>query len=267
MKLNDILTVLEDLTPLHYAEGWDNVGLIVGDPAAEVSRVLVTVDYSSGVAEEARALGAELVVAYHPPMFEAVKRVPHTALWADAVRRGIALYSMHTALDVAAGGTNDFLADVCGVASSGRRALRPHVARGGGAAPPLSPEIGLGRIGDVAPATIGALIGRLKTALGLAHVLAAGSLDAPVSRVAVAAGAGGELLADAIRGRAELFVTGEIRHHDALNAVRRGVAVVATLHSNSERAAVKAYAAKLAKRLEGVSVATSEADADPFVVA
>lgn len=264
MKLTDVLSILDRLAPLRYAESWDNVGLLVGDPAADIQRVLVTVDYSTLVADEARAHGAELVVAYHPPMFAPVKRVPHDALWADAVRRGIALYSPHTALDVALEGTNDFLADACGVVASGRCPLRPFAAKPGSSEPE---GIGLGRVGDIAPEPLGKVIERLKPALGLDHVLVAGALDKVVSRVAVAAGAGGELLGDAVRSRAELFVTGEIRHHDALSALLRGVAVVATMHSNSERAAVKAYASRIARELDGVTVLSSERDADPFVVA
>ncbi|MBX3263832.1 MAG: Nif3-like dinuclear metal center hexameric protein [Labilithrix sp.] len=264
MKLTDVLRTLDELAPLRYAESWDNVGLLVGDPEATVGRVLVTVDYSSLVAEEARALGAELVVAYHPPMFAPVKRVPHEALWADAIRRGIALYSPHTALDVAVGGTNDFLADACGVEKGRRRPLRAFAAKPGA---PEPDGIGLGRVGAIEPSPLQDVVTRLKPALGLEYVLVAGSLDKVVSRVAVAAGAGGELLGEAAREGADLFVTGEIRHHDALSAVRRGVAVVATLHSNSERQAVRAFASRLAPRLAPIEVVASERDADPFVVA
>jgi dinuclear metal center YbgI/SA1388 family protein len=264
MQLDAVLQVLETIAPLRYAESWDNVGLLVGDPGAPIARILVTVDYSSQVAEEARVRGAELVVAYHPPIFAAVKRVPHGAPWAEAVRRGIALYSMHTALDVARGGTNDFLADACGIAEPGRRALRLHVPSAGA---PEAEGIGLGRVGDITPEALSRVVARIKDALGLEYVLVAGPRDAVISRIAVAAGAGGELLGEACRQRAELFVTGEIRHHDALAAVARGVAVVATLHSNSERAAIRAYAARLGRRLEGVTVLASESDADPFRVA
>jgi dinuclear metal center YbgI/SA1388 family protein len=266
MKLNDVIKVLEELAPLRYAESWDNVGLLVGDPDAEITRVLVTVDYSGAVADEARSRGAELVIAYHPPMFAPVKRVPHAALWADAVRRGIALFSPHTALDVALGGTNDFLADACAVVKQGRHALRAFASKN-----PNVPEpdgIGLGRVGDVEPEALSKVVARLKPALGLDYVMvAAGSLDALVTRVAVAAGAGGELLNDAMRERADLFVTGEIRHHDALSAVRRGMAVIATLHSNSERAAVKAYASRLSTKLTDLMIVASESDADPFIFA
>jgi dinuclear metal center YbgI/SA1388 family protein len=274
MLLADVLTVLDELAPLRYAESWDNVGLLVGDPAAEITKVLVTVDYTADVAMEAVAGGASLVVAYHPPIFAAVKRVPHHALWADALRRGIALYSPHTALDVARDGTNDFLADACRVDIPSRLALRPFSSgasssesrsgAGGGRAEPGG--IGLGRVGNAPVMQRSELVTHLKRELELAYVLVAGPLDVPVTRIAVAAGAGGELLEDAVRAGAEVFVTGEVRHHDALAAARRGVTVIATLHSNSERAAVRAYAARLGARLEGVPVTTSLADADPFVV-
>jgi dinuclear metal center YbgI/SA1388 family protein len=265
MKLRDVLTELEELAPLRYAESWDNVGLLVGDPRAEIATVLVTVDYTAEVAAEAVAAGATLVVAYHPPLFAAVKRVPHDAVWADAIRRDIALYSPHTALDVALGGTNDFLADACGVSATDRSALREHAAaaKAGRTEPP---GIGLGRVGPVDGTSRRELVARVKEKLGLAYVLVSGPLDGEATRVAVAAGAGGELLGDAMRAGADVFVTGEIRHHDALSAARRGVTVLATLHSNSERAAVAAYAARLGARLAGVRVMTSATDADPFII-
>ncbi|HEY8078874.1 MAG TPA: Nif3-like dinuclear metal center hexameric protein [Labilithrix sp.] len=256
MRVEDALRILDSLAPLRYAASWDNVGLLVGDPSAEVARVLVTVDYSGAVADEAVALGASLVVAYHPPLFSAVKRIPHDALWADALRRGIALYSMHTALDCVRGGTNDVLADACGIAV--RAPLQP-IAE--------SPEEGQGRVGDVVSDSRSRreIIAGLKAAFALDRVMVAGPLDSPARRVAVAAGAGGELLEPAIRAGAELFVTGELRHHDALSAARRGVTTVATLHSNSERAGVRAFAARLATALAPLEVKTSLADADPFV--
>jgi putative NIF3 family GTP cyclohydrolase 1 type 2 len=106
----------------------------------------------------------------------------------------------------------------------------------------------------------------VKSQLGLEYVLVSGPLDATTARVAGAAGAGGELLEDAIRAGADMCVPGEIRHHDALSAARRGVTIVATLHSNSERAAVRAYASRLGARLAGIPVVVSDADRDPFSV-
>ncbi len=363
MRVREVVDVLERIAPLRYAESWDNVGLLVGDRDAEVTRVLVTVDYTEAVAEETARASATMVVAYHPPIFGAVKRVPHAAPWAEAIRRGIALYSMHTALDVVHGGTNDVLADACGVSPEERRPLRVHAgkdaelklvtfvpeadlervsealfAAGAGrigayakcsfrspgkgtffgeegtnpavgergkletvdeirletvvatkqlsavvsalraahpyeepafdlvrlAAPPEG--VGLGRVGRISEVPRSELVERVKKAFGLGHVLVAGPLEEPAKRVAVAAGAGGELLEDAANARADVFVTGEVRHHDAIAAVRRGMTVIAMLHSNSERHAVRAFGEKLRAELTGASVVLSEADRDPFAI-
>jgi dinuclear metal center YbgI/SA1388 family protein len=260
MNTRDVLTVLESMAPLRWAANWDNVGLIVGDPCAEIERILVTVDYGADVADEAYAFGAQLVVAYHPPMFEAVKRVPHDALWAEAIRRGIAIYSPHTALDVGPLGTNDVLADSCGLLPTGRRPLR---GVQGLEKDPLG--IGFGRVGEVTPQSLDDLLATVKTELGVDHALVAATAPSRVRRVAVAAGAGGDLLSDALREGADVFVTGEVRHHDALRAVRAGMSVIALLHSNSERKAVRSFAAHLGQRLGAlVTVRASSRDADPF---
>jgi putative NIF3 family GTP cyclohydrolase 1 type 2 len=117
MILRDLLATLESIAPLRHAESWDNVGLLAGDAAAPVTKVLLAIDYTKAVAAEARRFGAELVVAYHPPIFSPLKRLGAESLVFQAIRDRIALYSPHTALDVAKGGTNDLLADILGLAT------------------------------------------------------------------------------------------------------------------------------------------------------
>src|ERR1700677_4589576 len=115
MQLRQIIDAFEQIAPTRHAESWDNVGLLAGDPAQEVSRALLTIDYTSEVAQEGASLKCDLIVAYHPPIFKAVKRFIAGDLVFEAVRKGVAIYSPHTALDVAEGGTNDVLCDVLGV--------------------------------------------------------------------------------------------------------------------------------------------------------
>jgi putative NIF3 family GTP cyclohydrolase 1 type 2 len=110
------------------------------------------------------------------------------------------------------------------------------------------------------------VVDRVRRALSLSHVLVAGPLDRDVSRVAVCAGSGGEFVDDAVRCGAQLLLTGELRHHDALAAVAAGLTVVCTLHSASERAVLGALERRLAERLPGVSVVQSRADREVFVV-
>src|SRR5437588_12929737 len=119
MLLSEILSVLEKIAPTRYAESWDNVGLLAGDPAQEITGAMLTIDYTPEVACEAAGAKCDLIIAYHPPIFDALKRLTagsgSSGAIFDAIRRGVAIYSPHTALDMADGGTNDLLADVLGL--------------------------------------------------------------------------------------------------------------------------------------------------------
>src|ERR1041385_9459592 len=86
MLLRELLDVLEAIAPIRYAEPWDNVGLLAGDPQQPVARVMCTIDYTRAVADEARSAKCDCVIAYHPPIFEAVKRVAAGSLIYDAIR-------------------------------------------------------------------------------------------------------------------------------------------------------------------------------------
>lgn len=259
MLLSSVLDALEALAPLRYAESWDNVGLIVGRTDQEVSQVLLCIDYTDAVAREADTLRSELVVAYHPPIFEGLKRVEADTLIFDAIRKGRALYSPHTALDVAEGGTNDVLAEATGMTTRHPlRRLHPSKRR------PDEEHLGLGRIGPVAGKTRKDVVEFTKKSLGLPTVLVAGPLDAPVNLVAVAAGSAGDMVKDAQGEGAELYVTGEMRHHDALWAAARGMTVVCLRHSASERAVLDRLRVSLTERVPGLEVKTSTSDRDPF---
>ena len=120
VPLADLCAGLEKLAPTHLAQDWDNVGLLAGDRGAGVARVLLCIDLTPEVVAEAVRRTVQLVVAYHPPIFKPISRitVPSNDT-SDAVYRciasGIAVYSTHTALDAAEGGTNDVIARMCGL--------------------------------------------------------------------------------------------------------------------------------------------------------
>ena len=107
---------IENIAPPSLAESWDNVGLLVGDPNQDISRYLLDHRLFARLwRRKAAANNCDLVIAYHPPIFHPLKRVVAGNPVFDAIRRGVAIYSPHTALDVAEGGTNDMLADVLGL--------------------------------------------------------------------------------------------------------------------------------------------------------
>jgi len=362
MRLTDLLSVLEELAPIRYAESWDNVGLLVGDAGQRVSRVLLTIDYTAEVAAEARRRKCDVVVSYHPPIFEPLKRVTWPSLIHDAVRRGVAIYSPHTALDVAEGGTNDVLAEAMRLYD--RRALRVSSGPAGQCklvvfVPPYAVdkvasalfEAGAGRIGNYrccafrtpgtgsffgqagahpaagkagklervdefrlemvvpmerlrevvralqdshpyeepaydlvqlasgpegpgqgrigvfpSPVLRQVLFARIKRELGMSRLLIAGPTKGAVKTAAVGAGACGDLINDALAQKAELYLTGEVRHHDALKAAEAGMTVVCTLHSNSERAVLKRLGQRITEKLPKLPVHISQADRDPFTI-
>jgi len=137
--VGDLIGAVDSIAPFELAEEWDNVGLIAGDEVWDVrGPVVLTIDLSWEVAREAISIGAGAVVSYHPPIFSPVKRIaPGPVL--ELIAAKIAIVSPHTALDAAAGGMADFLADIVatpdGRAGGGtdRRAIAPHTShRSGG---------------------------------------------------------------------------------------------------------------------------------------
>ncbi len=254
LTVRDAVSHLDALAPPGLAEPWDNVGLLVGDPDARITRAMVCIDLSPAVLRERAELGAELVVAYHPPIFRAEKRALRGSILYDAAADGFAVYSPHTALDVARGGTNDVLARDAGLSRT--TPLRPRED---------DRRLGLGRIGRRAPIDRARFLVELKRALETDALLVAGPRRGAVRTIAVSAGAAGDMLFDALRAGADAYVTGEVRHHDALAAAKAGMTVVMTRHSVSERRALTPYAKSLAKR-SGLEVLRSASDRDPFVI-
>ena len=118
MRLEGILTALQALAPHNLAEPWDQVGLHVGDPGTRIDRALLCIDLTEAVLDEAVTHKAQLIVAYHPPIFKPLTRLtmadPKQRIILRAARKGIAIYSPHTALDAAEGGVNDWLASGLG---------------------------------------------------------------------------------------------------------------------------------------------------------
>jgi dinuclear metal center YbgI/SA1388 family protein len=362
MKLVEIVNVLDRIAPPPTAESWDNVGLLVGNPGSDVTSAMLCIDYTPEVACEAAGQNCQLVIAYHPPIFKPLKNVLAGSTVFDAIRRGVAIYSPHTALDVADGGTNDVLADILKLVD--RRPLKPsspaakeyklvtfvpaiavekvsralfdagagHIGKysqcsfrspGTGtffgeegtnpavgqpgkleqadeirletvvpiskidavigalrlahpyeepafdlnalAAPPTG--MGLGRVGSLAsPMSRQQVFATLKRELKIDHLLIAGPTEGDVTTAAVCAGACGDLLDDAIRAKVDLYVTGEMRHHDALKAASRNLTVVCTLHSNSERVTLARLRDRLLTELPGLAVHLSAKDRDPFAI-
>lgn len=224
----EVVDILHEIAPLELAAEWDNVGVVLQARArpGKVARVLLTIDLTTAVAAEAVAARADLVVAYHPPIFHPLKSLSAAdGKQGPSLRlagAGISVYSPHTALDAAPSGLADWLVE-CVLGGDAPKELRPC---GDGE---------FGRVATLAKALpFATLVARCKRKFGVRTLQVArpAKAAAGVRSVAVAAGAGGSLL----RGvAAEVLVTGEMSHHDVLAAVAAGRSVVLAGHSNTER--------------------------------
>ncbi len=211
VSLREVLAVLDHLYPRECAQSWDRVGLVTGDPDQPVAHVHFAVDPTLSVIDEARALGADLLVTHHPLLLRGVHGVSSETSKGAAVtaliRSGLALFTAHTNADVAHGGVNDALVEALGLDE-----VRP-----------LAIEEGrpMGRIGVLPdPMTLEGFARHVAEALPSAPVgvRVSGPAQATVRRIAVLGGAGDSLLDSARRRRADVYVTSDLRHHPASEA-------------------------------------------------
>jgi dinuclear metal center YbgI/SA1388 family protein len=262
MQSTDFVALLNQLAPLELAESWDNVGVLLQREHRPVRHVLLTIDLTQAVLREALVQQVDAIVSYHPPIFAGIKRIvtgdPKGHIVAELLHAGVLVYSPHTALDAAVGGVNDWL-----IGALPTHSVRPITPALGA----MDPRVGQGRIGSLtSPLPLGACVTLIKKHLGLAYVRVSAAPKhehAPIASLAVCAGAGGSLLA---RCSADLLLTGEMRHHDVLDQRERGVSIVLTDHTNSERGYLNVLAERLSRLAPALSIAISKADADPLSV-
>ncbi|MYT70799.1 MULTISPECIES: Nif3-like dinuclear metal center hexameric protein [unclassified Streptomyces] len=215
-RLSEVTAALATLWPASLAEGWDAVGTVVGDPEAQVTRVLFAVDPVQEIVDEAVKLGADLLITHHPLYLRGTTtvaastfkgRVVHTL-----IKNDIALHVAHTNADKADPGVSDALAGALGV-----RVVRPLVPD------PADPSgrRGLGRICELDhPVTLRELAGTAADRLpGTAQgIRVAGDLDATIRTVAVSGGSGDSLFDDVRASGVDAFLTADLRHHPVSEA-------------------------------------------------
>ena len=258
------LAVLEHGWPAHDALAWDRPGLQVGDPARSVARTLVALDVTADVLDEAAEVPGTLLVAHHPLLLRPLDALtPATAAGRLALRAAearVAVAAAHTNLDAAddGTGTSDPVVRALGLAAVG-----PLCAPARPGARPL------GRVGDLpVPMRLDALGRAVGTALGASSVRIVGPADREVRRVAVLGGSGADAAADALAAGADVLVTGDVRHHAALDALAQGLALVDAGHHATEAAAMPAFAARLAEHAAAAGLAApvvrSQVVTDPW---
>jgi dinuclear metal center YbgI/SA1388 family protein len=265
-RVAEIAAFLDSFAPTDLAESWDNVGLLLGDEAADVAGVMTCLTLTPDVAAEAIRERASLIVTHHPILFRPIKRLTSEttegATLLALVRAGVAVHSPHTAFDGAAQGINARLCTRLGLEDV--KAMRPLATPEASSGGTITQAVGAGRFGVLRkPVDFEQFAGRVKKALGLSSLDAVPSTG-HVSKVGVACGSAAEFLPDALAAGCDVLVTGEARFHAAVEARTRGIGLVLVGHYASERFAVEELAAVIGREFSGLKAWPSRDERDPL---
>jgi len=346
VKCQVVMDAMEKLAPKQLAESWDNIGLLIGSPSQNVTKILITLDITQAVVDQALQDGVDMIIAHHPILFKPLKRIrtdtPHGKIIMSLLQGNIAVYAAHTNLDSAVGGVNDILATAlhmnhteplegsyneklykltvfvpqthievvrsaitkvgaghignyshCTFTSQGTGsflpmddakpfigqpgileyveemrletvvpdALRRQVVKAMLKAHPyeevaydiielmnVGPTRGLGRVGKLAtPISFSDFIGQVKLALGLDYVTVIGPLDKVIKKVAVCGGSGASLIHKAVFAGADVLVTGDVKYHEAQDALAAGIAIIDAGHFATEQPVIRYVAEYLGR--------------------
>jgi dinuclear metal center YbgI/SA1388 family protein len=264
VRLGDLLDVFEEMWPLAGADDWDAPGLICGSRNDRVSRVLLTVDVTDEIIDEAIDGGFDLVIAHHPLLLRGVKTIAEStakgSILIKAIRAGISIYAAHTNADIVARGVSAALAKAFTLENA-----RPLIE--------ASPMEGHGRIGDLsATVSLGDFAKHVArvippTATG---VRVAGDFDALINSVALCGGAGDSFIDAAYEAGADVYVTSDLRHHPVQEALeraraeKRNFALIDISHWAAEWLWLEWAAADIHGRFASVQVVVSELRTDPW---
>lgn len=255
MKVQEVIEILERLVPSKLAMSWDNVGLLAGRRDREVTGIYVGLDATEAVIQGAIDSGCNMLLTHHPLLFSPVKRVNDEDFVGNRIltmiEHGISYYAMHTSYDSAPGCMADRAAKLLGI--QGGKPLEPVNEEG-------ELPCGIGKVGQLAePVTLTQLCSRVKEQFGLPAVQVFPAAGEGISRVAVSPGSGKSMISPAIEAGAQVLITGDIGHHEGIDAVACGLTVIDAGHYGLEHIFIPHMAGYLREQL-GEEIPVQEAE-------
>lgn len=270
MKCTEIIDKLTELAPVSMACDWDNPGLLAGRSGKEVQKILLALDATDEVVEEAVRTGADLLLTHHPLIFKPVKKINDEDFIGrrllKLIQSDISYYAMHTNFDAAPGCMADLAADRLGLKY--QQILEPM----GKVLDPVSGRekaYGIGKYGELeTELTIQELAEHIKRMYEIPFVTVYTDKFShkKVKRVAICPGAGGSTIQAALTAQADVYVTGDISHHTGIDSVAGGMAVIDAGHYGIEHIFMDFMEKYLKEKLEGNIIIEKAADAFPNCV-
>jgi len=239
-KVADVVSAMKNFAPFELAEEWDNVGLLIGNNDKEVYKILVMLDLDKQGFEEALEIGADMILTHHPIIMSPLSSITDPVLL-GVIENKISVCSMHTNLDSATEGVNQVLAETLGLSDIEE----------------IDFDGICGRVGNVEECTLGEFLQSIKLALDIEHVRYVGSKRNKINKVAVLGGAGADFIPNAKIANCDVFVTADVKYHQAQVADKLGINVVDAGHFETENPVIYKIARYLRGCFEDVEIITS----------
>ena len=249
MLCKEIIKIIEETYPKHAALEWDNVGLLVGRTEKEVKKVYIALDATDEVIDEAISGGADMLLTHHPMLFAPLKKITDEHFIGSRVvkllQHDISYYAMHTNYDVLG------MADLSGKILGLQNAEVLEVTN-------VEKNEGVGRAGDLRESmTLEECCELVKRMFNIPSVRLFGDKNAVVKRAAISPGSGKHMTSYALQKQAEVLITGDIDHHEGIDALAQGLAIIDAGHYGLEAIFIKDMAAYLEQYLEDVEIETA----------
>lgn len=271
ITVTEVVEAIEEIAPVSLQESWDNSGLLIGFEDSFVDRLLTCLEVDMKVVDEAIHLGAGMIVTHHPLIFGGIKKLhagdPDDKAMMKLVSGGISVYSCHTPFDKVKGGNNDIIARMLGLTSV--RNLKGEPVSAAAKMIERADEADIGRMGKLKEAmTCRQVLGLVSAQMdiSLRQLRFVGDMDEEITMVGVCTGAGADLMEMAAASGCQMFITGDVKYHEARYALAHGIAVIDAGHYGTEKFFASAMKEKLEKKLEGVSIAASKINQEPFTM-
>lgn len=234
MRMQDIINRFEEIYPKKLAEEWDNVGLLIGDNKKEIKKVQLSIDATEDAIDNAIKNGVDMIVTHHPVIFKGIKTVDYSTVMGRKIRKliknDINVYSLHTNLDSANGGLNDYILNLLGIEKS--QVLDKNLN---------FEDCGIGRVYKLdREHSIKEYIGEIKDKLEIEHIrLISSDENTEIKKIALVNGSGMSYWRKAKSLGVDLFITGDVGYHEALDAKEANLNVVDIGHFESEKHFIK----------------------------
>lgn len=260
MKAREIFDAIEAVAPLRYQEDYDNAGVQVGNPDAEITGILLCTDVTPQVLAEAIERGFNVVISHHPLIFHGLKKIAGGSevecMVATAIKHDITVYSAHTNMDNTPDvGVSFKMAQKLGLTDVEVLDAHPDY--------PTDVPHGSGVIGNTSPMPAIELMNRVKKAFAVKALRYSGNGDTMVSRVALCGGAGSFLMSNAIKAGAQIFITGDMKYHDFMGHEQE-IVLVDMGHYESEQYTKEIFYDIIQKKNPNFAAAFAQTERNPI---